>query len=161
MENKKTINKYLLEINSQKELTKLFGIIPYPGEINIPVTILIIFCVFVLEIIFNTFLILPLLSLIFLIENYSLTILRTDILDLCLVYEIIYENDAKKNLNYLASIGESDEINDCDRLEIFEDNFIHVMSNQSFLSNLKNYYEYYFIIFLSYSLFLFLLMLRN
>ena len=128
MDNQKIIEKYLIKIDSKKELTKMFGLIPIPGGINIIFTMFIVFSVCFFETIFNTFLVLPILSIFLLIEHYSIINLRSNILDYCLADEIIYEEDAKNNSEYLSSIGESVEIDDYDRDEIFNDNFNNVMS---------------------------------
>ena len=153
MDNQKIIEKYLIKIDSKKELTKMFGLIPIPGGINIIFTMFIVFSVCFFETIFNTFLVLPILSIFLLIEHYSIINLRSNILDYCLADEIIYEEDAKNNSEYLSSIGESVEIDDYDRDEIFNDNFNNVMSKNSILGKIKNHYQYLILIVISYSIF--------
>lgn len=153
MDNQKIIEKYLIKIDSKKELTKMFGLIPIPGGINIIFTMFIVFSVCFFETIFNTFLVLPILSIFLLIEHYSIINLRSDILDYCLADEIIYEEDAKNNSEYLSSIGESVEIDDYDRDEIFDDNFNNVMSKNSILGKIKNHYQFLILIVISYSIF--------
>jgi hypothetical protein len=153
MDNQKIIEKYLIKIDSKKELTKMFGVIPIPGGINIIFTIFVVFSVCFFENIFNTFLVLPILSIFLLIEHYSIINLRSDILDYCLADEIIYEEDAKNNSEYLSSIGESNEIDDYDRDEIFNDNFNNIMSKKSILAKIKNHYQFIIMIVISYSIF--------
>ena len=153
MDNQKIIEKYLIKIDSKKELTKMFGLIPIPGGINIIFTMFIVFSVCFFETIFNTFLVLPILSIFLLIEHYSIINLRSNILDYCLADEIIYEEDAKNNSEYLSSIGESVEIDDYDRDEIFNDNFNNVMSKNSILGKIKNHYQFLILIVISYSIF--------
>ena len=153
MDNQKIIEKYLIKIDSKKELTKMFGLIPIPGGINIIFTMFIVFSVCFFETIFNTFLVLPILSIFLLIEHYSIINLRSNILDYCLADEIIYEEDAKNNSEYLSSIGESVEIDDYDRDEIFNDNFNNVMSKNSILVKIKNHYQFLILIVISYSIF--------
>jgi hypothetical protein len=153
MDNQKIIEKYLIKIDSKKELTKMFGVIPIPGGINIIFTIFVVFSVCFFETIFNTFLVLPILSIFLLIEHYSIINLRSDILDYCLADEIIYEEDAKNNSEYLSSIGESNEIDDYDRDEIFNDNFNNIMSKKSILAKIKNHYQFIIMIVISYSIF--------
>ena len=153
MDNQKIIEKYLTKIDSKKELTKMFGVIPIPGGINIIFTIFIVFSVCLLETIFNTFLVLPLLSIFLLVEHYSIINLRSDILDYCLTDEIIYEEDAKNNSEYLSSIGESTEVDDYDRDEIFNDNFNNLMSKNSILGKIKNHYKFLILIVIFYSVF--------
>jgi hypothetical protein len=153
MDNQKIIEKYLIKIDSKKELTKMFGVIPIPGGINIIFTIFVVFSVCFFETIFNTFLVLPILSIFLLIEHYYIINLRSDILDYCLADEIIYEEDAKNNSEYLSSIGESNEIDDYDRDEIFNDNFNNIMSKNSILAKIKNHYQFLIMIVISYSIF--------
>ena len=153
MDNQKIIEKYLIKIDSKKELTKMFGLIPIPGGINIIFTMFIVFSVCFFETIFNTFLVLPILSIFLLIEHYSIINLRSNILDYCLADEIIYEEDAKNNSEYLSSIGESVEIDDYDRDEIFNDNINNVMSKNSILGKIKNHYQFLILIVISYSIF--------
>jgi len=153
MDNQKIIEKYLIKIDSKKELTKMFGVIPIPGGINIIFTVFVVFSVCFFETIFNTFLVLPILSIFLLIEHYSIINLRSDILDYCLADEIIYEEDAKNNSEYLSSIGESNEIDDYDRDEIFNDNFNNIMSKNSILAKIKNHYQFIIMIGISYSIF--------
>ena len=153
MDNQKIIEKYLIKIDSKKELTKMFGLIPIPGGINIIFTMFIVFSVCFFETIFNTFLVLPILYIFLLIEHYSIINLRSNILDYCLADEIIYEEDAKNNSEYLSSIGESVEIDDYDRDEIFNDNFNNVMSKNSILGKIKNHYQFLILIVISYSIF--------
>ena len=153
MDNQKIIEKYLIKIDSKKELTKMFGVIPIPGGINIIFTVFVVFSVCFFETIFNTFLVLPILSIFLLIEHYSIINLRSDILDYCLADEIIYEEDAKNNFEYLSSIGESNEIDDYDRDEIFNDNFNNIMSKNSILAKIKNHYQFLIMIVISYSIF--------
>ena len=153
MDNQKIIEKYLIKMESKKELTKMFGVIPIPGGINIIFTIFVVFSVCFFETIFNTFLVLPVLSIFVLVEHYSIINIREEILDYCLADEIIYEADAKNNYEYLSSIGESTEIDDYDRDEIFNDNFNNVMSQNSILCKIKNHYQFLIMIVISYSLF--------
>jgi hypothetical protein len=153
MDTQKIIEKYLTKIDSKKELTKMFGLIPLPGGINIIFTIFVVFSVCLLETMFNTFLILPILSIFLLFEHYSIINLRSDILDSCLADEIIYEEDAKNNSEYLSSIGESTEIDDYDRDEIFNDNFNNEMSKNSILGKIKNHYQFLILIVIPYSIF--------
>jgi hypothetical protein len=153
MDNQKIIEKYLIKMESKKELTKRFGLIPIPGGINIIVTMFVVFSVCFFETIFNTFLVLPVLSIFVLVEHYSIINIREEILDYCLADEIIYEADAKNNSEYLSSIGESTEMDDYDRDEIFNDNFNNVMSQNSILGKIKNHYQFLIMIVISYSLF--------
>jgi hypothetical protein len=153
MDNQKIIEKYLIKMESKKELTKMFGLIPIPGGINIIFTIFVVFSVCFFETIFNTFLVLPVLSIFVLVEHYSIINIREEILDYCLADEIIYEADAKNNSEYLSSIGESTEMDDYDRDEIFNDNFNNVMSQNSILGKIKNHYQFLIMIVISYSLF--------
>ena len=153
MDNQKIIEKYLIKMESKKELTKMFGVIPIPGGINIIFTIFVVFSVCFFETIFNTFLVLPVLSIFVLVEHYSIINIREEILDYCLADEIIYEADAKNNYEYLSSIGESTGIDDYDRDEIFNDNFNNVMSQNSILGKIKNHYQFLIMIVISYSLF--------
>jgi hypothetical protein len=153
MDNQKIIEKYLTKIDSKKELNKMFGVIPIPGGINIIFTIFVVFSVCLLETIFNTFLVLPLLSIFLLVEHYSIINLRSDILDYCLTDEIIYEEDAMNNSEYLLSIGESTEVDDYDRDEIFNDNFNNLMSKNSILGKIKNHYKFLILIVIFYSVF--------
>jgi hypothetical protein len=74
-------------------------------------------------------------------------------LDSCLADEIIYEEDAKNNSEYLSSIGESTEIDDYDRDEIFNDNFNNEMSKNSILGKIKNHYQFLILIVIFYSIF--------
>jgi hypothetical protein len=153
MDNQEIIEKYLIKMESKKELTKMFGLIPIPGGINIIFTIFVVFSVCFFETIFNTFLVLPVLSIFVLVEHYSIINIREEILDYCLADEIIYEADAKNNSEYLSSIGESTEMDDYDRDEIFNDNFNNVMSQNSILGKIKNHYQFLIMIVISYSLF--------
>jgi hypothetical protein len=153
MYNQEIIEKYLIKMESKKELTKMFGLIPIPGGINIIFTIFVVFSVCFFETIFNTFLVLPVLSIFVLVEHYSIINIREEILDYCLADEIIYEADAKNNSEYLSSIGESTEMDDYDRDEIFNDNFNNVMSQNSILGKIKNHYQFLIMIVISYSLF--------
>jgi hypothetical protein len=153
MENQKIIQKYLSKIDSKKELTHMFGLIPIPNGINIIFTLFVVFSVCLIENMFNTFLILPILSIFVLIEHYSIISMRNNILECCIADEIIYEEDGKNNSEYLSSIGESHEVDDYDRDEIFNDNFNNIISKNSILSKIKNHYQFLIMIVISYSIF--------
>lgn len=156
------VEYYTKKLDSHKKTSKIFGKIPLPKGLHIIFTITTLGIVSYIESIFNTFFILPLLGIILCIEHYYIILLRQDILDSCMVEEIILENDLIDNKDSKELIGEPKYIIELDRISIFDDCLSYSTGNISILKKIKNHYWFFsFVVILIIIFYLLFRMLNN
>lgn len=157
-----SIEYYTNKLDLEKKTGKLFSIIPLPKGLRILFAISTLLIVSFIESIFNTFFILPLLGIFLCIEHYYIILLRQDILDMCILEEILLENDLIANKDSKELIDEPKYIIELDRISIFEDRISYETGNVSIFRKIKNHYWFFsFVVILYFILYFIFILLNN
>lgn len=149
-------NYYLNCLDENPETSKIFECVPILFKdkrsslifysLSFTLTIII-------EIMLGTYFILPVITLLIIMEHKRVMVARECILDLCVSEEIIFEQDLKESEEFLNKINEDSNVIDFDRNCIFLDNLVYCPS-RSRTSYIKNHYRFYFPIVAIYTLLL-------
>lgn len=136
---------HLLETNH--ETSKLFGLIPMFAsnviESVIFYSIAILLSFYLDVMFFGSYFILSVLSFLLIAEHRRIMIMRECILELCITDEIYRETELSHSSEFLKGIGESTDILECDRNDIFLDNLTYCNS-RSRINYIKKHYGFLF-----------------
>jgi hypothetical protein len=152
------VNIYTEYLDGTQETSKIFGFIPMFSKNLIDSIIFygFLICIsFYIDYIFNTYFILPFLAFLLIAEHRRLFIVRQSILELCITDEIYRKFELESNSDFLQTIGESKEILECDRSDIFEDNLTYCNSISRINFTKKHYRFLFSIVFLQSILYFF------
>lgn len=142
-------NYYLYCLDTNEETSKIFSSIPMFLKDKDKALVSYLFLVAItslIEILVGTYLILPIITLLFIVEHRRLIVLRECVMDLCMAEEIFVGLELKESEDYLLEIGDQDhEIIDFDRDCIFSDTLIYSPS-RSRSYHIKNHYRFYSLI---------------
>lgn len=135
-------NYYLENLKSNKAMCYMFGRIPVPPDIPFTFTLSTIVVSSLIEIVFPTFFIIQILSLIVCFEHYTIIYLRAEILEECMVEERCFQMG-------LIEDGINPEFPN-DSLHITEDDRRFILSDRIYFSKrkkvlsykLKNHYQF-------------------
>ena len=123
---------YVTHINSNKHTGRLFGFVKYPMSIPFVTMLTISFLFASFEILFSTFFFSFAPCLIICLELYRVTLLRNAMIDRCLLYDRILQNDLIVNGVDPNFPYDPPYIDDSDRKSIFEEALMELKRSHSF-----------------------------
>jgi hypothetical protein len=138
-------NYYLDRLNTNEETSKIFDFFPMffkNKKESITFYSSSIILSSITEVVIGTYFIIPVLTLLLIMEHRRIMIARECILDLCISDEIIFESELKESEDFLQEINESTSVIDFDRNCIFFDNLAYCPS-RSRTNYIKNHYSFY------------------
>jgi len=148
-------NYYLDCLDSNDETSKIFSLFPMflkDKNKSFIFYIALVLATSEVEVLIGTYFILPIITLIFIIEHRRLIVLRECIMDLCIAEEIFVGLELKETSDYLLEIGDTENsVIDFDRDCIFSDTLVYSPS-RSRSYHIKNHYRFYSLIVVIYSL---------
>ncbi len=148
-------NIYFLEnLKRYKKISYMFGRIPVSPGIPFTFTVSTIVVASLIEVVFPTFFIIPILSLIVCFEHGTVIYLRAEILEECIALEIYFQMDLREH-----GVGEFEDdplyVTDSDREDILEE-VIHNTYSEGrnlFAYKIQNHYLFLISIVLLFVLF--------
>jgi hypothetical protein len=135
-------NTYYLErLKNNPRTGYLFGRFPIPGGIPFIFTASTILISALIEAIFPTFFIIPILAIVVCWEHYTKIYFRSFVFDECIVEEIMFRNDLITNGSDPNFPDDPLYVTEEDRRSIF-DECLYVNSEENFTTKIKNHYRF-------------------
>lgn len=148
-------NYYSYCLDTNEETSKIFSSIPMffkDKDKSLYFYLILVVITSMIEVLIGTYFILPIITLMFIVEHRRLIVLRECVLDLCIAEEIFIGLELKETSDYLLEIGDPDSsVIDFDRDCIFSDTLVYSPS-RSRSYHIKNHYRFYSLIVVIYSL---------
>lgn len=143
-------NYYIQKLNSLKEVTRIFGVIPIPNKTPLTFMISNLILSMMIEIIFGTYFISLVIAIFISYETYRKNKIKLEMLEYCIVEEIFMGEELERN-----GVGEfqndSPFVTDEDRNYIFKDS-LSILKRNKYLHKIKNHYRFLFSIVILYSI---------
>jgi hypothetical protein len=135
-------NTYYLErLKNNPRTGYLFGRFPIPGGIPFIFTASTILISALIEAIFPTFFIIPILAIVVCWEHYTKIYFRSFVFDECIVEEIMFRNDLISNGADPNFPDDPLYVTEEDRRSIF-DECLYVNQEEKFTTKIKNHYRF-------------------
>jgi hypothetical protein len=133
---------YLERLNSNKSICYIFGKFPVPSGMPFKFTLSTIILASLVEVIFPTFFIVPILSLIVCFEHYTIIYLRDEILEDCMFDERFFQMGLIKDGINPEFPSDSLHVTDDDREFILSDQIYMHRGKKVLKYKIKNHYQF-------------------
>jgi hypothetical protein len=135
-------NAYYLErLEKNARTGYLFGRFPIPSGIPFIFTASTIIVSALIEVVFPTLFIIPIIAIVVCWEHYTRVHFRSFVLEECIIEEIMFKNDLIKNGADPNFPDDPLYVTEEDRASIFEE-CLYINSEEKFLSKIKNHYRF-------------------
>jgi hypothetical protein len=132
---------YLKRLENNARTGYLFGRFPIPSGIPFIFTTSTIIVSALIEVVFPTLFIIPIMAIVVCWEHYTRVHFRSFVFEECIIEEIMFKNDLIKNGADPNFPDDPLYVTEEDRASIFEE-CLYINSEEKFLSKIKNHYRF-------------------